>query len=340
MSTIYLVSDLFGDSVELRVGCYRDHTADAVEVIPPAFSGDEWCVVADYDVISNHLKAEPSVAELRSMLASRLRRLPEVEATPTISAKALAERIKRRIRLTPDALLADPEFARLARSAAEQGKTFSADLLAWEAKPVVQAAVAVVRQQVDAERAAEAARRAAIRADGDARRAADAPTRDAVLAAYAECGYRTCTQGHGTVVEIDGHDGRDGLTVTQATPPGVRCDTSKYSSRCTLRRTESRHTLRVKGDWLTAVAARGLETHEGKLVLDAAVTGHLSDGTPVLTILRVRQSRGTALETESVRCNAETHDEVKDAIEYRDPRILHDALIDLGREDAAAMVRI
>ena len=287
---------------------------------------------------------EPMAAEVEYAYRRRCGH-SEASRTPFLSANLLGQAIKRRQRLTADQLLADPEFVRLARQAAEKGKTFSADLLEWESKPVVQAAVAVIRAQVEMMRADEAARRAKIAADGAAIRQQDQPTREAVGEAYEACGYRVCRQGHDTVVVIDGRDGSDGQTVVAIPAPGVRCDTfegDSYSSRCTYRQMDSRHTLRVRGNWLSVVESRGLATHEGKLVLDAEVTGHLADGTPVLTLLRVRQGRGTGLETERVKIHSVAHESVKDAdvITYLDNRILHDVLIDLGHEDAAAIVRI
>ena len=210
---------------------------------------------------------------------------------PLKSAAVSAEVFRRAIRLTPAELLRDASFRALARTAAEAGKTYSSDLLEWEKKDVVVAAVAIVAAEVAAERA-EAARLAEIaRAQAAAKLAAEAPVRDAVTAAYTRCGYRTCTQGHGTRVEIG--------TTASAAAGTVQGD--RYSSRCTYRRTLSRHTITVRADYLDRVVAVGGGTYDGCLVLDAEVVGVTGYATPVHEIRIVRQGAGTGLRTERER---------------------------------------
>lgn len=53
------------------------------------------------------------------------------------SAEAIAKRFKKRIKLTPEQLIADPQFAADALETARRNKSYSPTLLQWEAKPVV-----------------------------------------------------------------------------------------------------------------------------------------------------------------------------------------------------------
>ena len=209
---------------------------------------------------------------------------------PLKSAEASAEVFRRALPLTAADLLADPAFRAAARRAAEAGKGFSAECLRWERKPVVVEAVAVVRAEVEAERAEAARVAAAARAEADAKWAREAPVRDAVTAAYEDCGYRTCRQGHSVRVEIGGHVG-----VSAATSAGDR-----YSSRCTYRKVESSHVLRVRPDYLDRLAG-GDATADGCLVLDAELRGLCPEtAAPVYRLTVVRQDRGTGLRTERV----------------------------------------
>lgn len=214
---------------------------------------------------------------------------------PLKSAAASAEVFLKSIRLSPADLLADAAFIALARKAALKDKAFTTDLLAWEKKDVVSAAVAVVRAQVDAERR-EAARVAAIaEAARLAKLAEEAPVRNTVVSEYRECGYRTCTQGHSVSVAI-------GEKV------GVSADTHNgdlYSSRCTYRKLKSTHTIYVRPDWLARVrntggAIFGDRSHPWSLVLDAEAVGCLTDLTPVYEIRVVKQTAGTGLAVETL----------------------------------------
>lgn len=289
LAAVYLASDLCDDATgEVEVWFYPQGTPYRY---PHYDRSPEWEVRYVGRGSSSTYAFEPTLPTLRAWVAWQQRPRPAF-AVSSGRAERSAAVFFARVRLTADDLLADPEFRRLAREAAERGKSFSRDLLAWEKKDRVAEAVARVRAVVDAERAAAAevaARQAAERA---AREAAERPTREAVLAAYAECGYRVCTQGHATFVEI-------GERV------GVSADVFKgdaYSSRCTFRRQDSRHTLRVRTGWLEAVAARGLETFGGRLVLDAEAVGYdAATGDEVLSLRVAAQGRGTGLETETVR---------------------------------------
>lgn len=209
---------------------------------------------------------------------------------PLKSAKASAEVFRRALPLTAADLLADPEFRAAARRAAKAGKGFTAECLRWEKKPVVIEAVAVVRAEVDAERAEVLRVRAAEQAEADAKWAREAPVRNRVERVYEECGYRTCTQGHLTTVVIGTRVGAESTT---------RAGT-RYSSRCTFRKVESLHTLYVRTDYLDRVGFGG-ETADGCLVLDAELCGLAPrTTTPVYRLTVVRQDRGTGLRTELV----------------------------------------
>lgn len=246
--------------------------------------------------------------------------------TPTISAEKLGRKIRDRWPLTAAQLLMEPEFARLARAAAEKDKKFTTELLEWEKKDVVIEAVARVRLVVEAERKARAEEEARRQAEYQAQRNREQPTRSSVTEAYRSCKYRTCTQGHTMTVSI----GQTTGVTSDVTNEG------RYSSACTYQKKSSVHTIRVREDWLQRVAERGLETFDGQLVLDAVELGHTDDRSGIVLRLKVvRQGRGTSLETGSVEvvydgftCRKLTR---LDAITvYSDERIAHDACIDAG----------
>ena len=248
--------------------------------------------------------------------------------TPGRDAEESASVFFRAHRLSVADLLRDPDFLRLAREAAKAGKKFTAELLQWERKPVVMEAVAIVAAEVAEERRVEAERQAAVLAAHLAQVAREKPTRDAVLAAYRQCGYRTCTQGHEVHVRIG--------TDTAAGATGKVSKGEQYSSSCTYRKQESTHILSVRADWLERVASRDLTIWDGRLVLDATLLGHTSRGEALYSLLLARQGRGTSLETERVRV-ALTADGASRAVparetctEYTDEGVAHDALIDAG----------
>lgn len=285
---------------------------------------------------------EPTLTRLRAALRSSpmFASCRKEDPAPKLIAESLDRQIRRRLPLSASECLADPDFARLARKAAEAGRTYVSEMLAWERKSVVQEAVAIVRKDVDAERAVERARLAKIATERAVRLAAEKPTRDAVLEAYWSCDFRTCRQGYEASVVIGECPG---------VRPGVRCDTVKagrYSSSCTYSKQVSIHAVTVASDWLEAVEAKGLATIDGKLCLDAQPSGHTPDGQVVLTLTLIRQGRGTRLETETLQMVEDgaghrrplaTREQV---CQYAHPAILHDVLIDLDREDAARLVRV
>lgn len=327
-SPIYLVADL----IDARLFSFPEGATleqsygDAARIRDG--EGRQW----GYDFTCRDFTSPVAVAaKLRQILSPRTTQL-----TPAIDAEALGRKIRDRWPLTAAQLLYEPEFAKLARQAAEADRAYTQDLLAWEKKAVVIEAVAIVRQQVEAERAAERQRQAELAAQRQAKLERERPTRDAVLAAYESCDYRTARQGHETRVVIlpgatDSLLGKD--------HPGVSSDTSKgdrYSSRCTWKKTESTHTIRVRADWLERVAGRGLETFDGRLVVDAVEVGHTADlSRIVLRLQTVRQGRGTALECEAVEVVYDGFDcerlaKTEAVVAYEDERIAHDALIDAG----------
>lgn len=64
---------------------------------------------------------------------------------PLKSAEVSAAVFKRAFRLTPNQLLGHPEFLKLARQAVADGKVYTSDLLKWEDKATVRAAVDMLR---------------------------------------------------------------------------------------------------------------------------------------------------------------------------------------------------
>ncbi len=280
------------------------------------------------DLARPHAEAPESTA--RRYCGNYTGRVGTCEGETFLDSALLARKVRDRWPLTSAQLLLEPDFARQARRVAEAGQTFSSDLLEWEKKAVVQEAVAQVRAMVDAERADRTARAAALAQTALEKRRRELPTVEAVTDAYERCHYRTCKQGHVTVVRI----------AEPGQVASVRSDTSRgerYSSRCTWRKTESTHILTVPADWLESVEARGLERWQGCLVLSATPVGHTADNAHVvLRLLLVRQGRGTELTTQRVDVvyldtrTAEPVEKDTSVRIYSDERVAHDALIDAG----------
>lgn len=301
VTAIYLVSDLFGiDGIpHYHYGTYEPITEFAVvRGFDGRFGIAQW-TASGWDRpchVTATFAAEPTAAEVRELLRREYRgyigdavRGREPKWEPITPAEPVALRFKARIRLTPAELLADPVFARGARKAAEAGKQFTAELLEWEKKDVVRAAVAVLAVEVETERAEAARVLAETQAAARAKAEAEAPVREAVSEGYEECGYRECAQGHSYEVVVG-----DPKKLV-----GCHCEIrtgDRYSSRVTFRRRYSHHTIWVRKDYLTRVFALGGARCGGMLVLDAECVGATSDGTPVFELRCAKQAAGTGIE--------------------------------------------
>lgn len=341
ISAVYHLSDLVGEGWERHpwAVCGEWVVVQAPTQDPWYWVNRQW-KIATSPYSHAVFPSEPTVTQIQAHAQEAIAGKKDAPLIPRISAQEVGERFRRRVRLTAGELLADPIFARLARKVAESGKSFSQELLAWEKKDVVREAVAIVRRKVEVERElalkeaeakAQTAREKALR---------EKPTRDAVLDAYRDCRFRQCKQGHSLRVEILYGEGDRGGVVA-----GVEKGEA-YSSSCTWRKQESTHLIKVRHDWLSQVAERGLETLEGMLTVDARITGYFPTGEVMLTLRCVRQGRGTDLTIETVRLVEDqqgshrepTRKEEASVIAYTDARVLRDAMLDAGHSQADRVI--
>jgi hypothetical protein len=292
---VYLTDDLIPPGAHLG--------GFAAPYVTVTREGPSWVVrlAADYDYHSDTRTPlavtddEPTYVYVREVIRSRCwytaaDRPPEHVYTVATPAEPVAQRFRKRLKLTAADLLADPDFCRCAREAAERNRTYTTELLEWEAKAVVAEAVAVFRAEVDAERAVAAANQAAVEAERAAKLERERPTREAVEEAYDRCGFRVARQGHSTAVVIGEQVG--------AAADKVRGD--RYSSRCTFAKMTSAHTLRVRPDYLARVAAVGPTVHAGCLVLDAEPVGADAYNYVLYRLTLAVQGPGTGLKTTEV----------------------------------------
>ncbi len=196
---------------------------------------------------------------------------------------------------TPEELAAIPAFFNAAWNCIADGKTYTRDMIEDYLGVTIataRAAVGLVRpryaeylREQEAEAKLRAKEQAKLRAKADRIAERERPTKEAVQAAWEAADFRTCRQGHETIVRI-------------GDTPSIECGTERgerYSSRCTFRKTESWHRFTVRRDWLARVQAHGLDKFIDALVVDAELLGTTDDGKAVYRVLLAEQAAGTGL---------------------------------------------